>query len=52
MLNTENEKMSSGKQGAEADMMSVTEDRLVDELLKQKVHLFLNRGLNFTGLVF
>ena len=38
-LNTEFEKASSAKSSTEAEVSMVSEDRLVDELMKQKVEL-------------
>ena len=39
VLNTEFEKLSSSKSSTEAEVSMVSEDRLVDELIKQKVKL-------------
>lgn len=45
VLNTEFEKVSSSKSSSEAELSMVSEDRLMDELMKQKVHiLLLNLG--------
>lgn len=41
VLNTEFEKISSAKSSAEAELSMVSEDRLMDELMKQKVHILL-----------
>lgn len=41
VLNTEFEKRSSSKSSTEAEVSMVSEDRLVDELMKQKVKLYV-----------
>lgn len=41
VFNTEFDKVSSSKPSAEAEVSLVSEDRLVDELMKQKVFLYV-----------
>lgn len=42
VVNTEHEKLGPVKSSAEAEVMSITEDRLVGELVKQKASSFFS----------